>query len=101
MLCDPNELAEFHVLRKSSSETCFAMMQIDFVEKLIKEAGVAAVPGCGFFHSNACPSVEQQICDYRERYVRFAFCKSDATLSAAAERLREFSKTIGALREFF
>ena len=50
--------------------------QIDFVTNLINDAGVAAVPGRGFFHRN---------CDgesYHHQYVRFAFCKSDDTLTA-------------------
>ncbi|MQL85160.1 hypothetical protein Taro_017658 [Colocasia esculenta] len=56
---------------------------VDFVENLIKKAGVAAVPGCGFFHP---PTNGQR---YQRRYVRFAFCKSIATLTAASERISE------------
>ncbi|CAA6669137.1 unnamed protein product [Spirodela intermedia] len=56
---------------------------VEFVEALIKKAGIAAVPGCGFFHT---PSDGQQ---HQRRYVRFAFCKSMATLTAAAERMSE------------
>ncbi|XP_039783886.1 probable N-succinyldiaminopimelate aminotransferase DapC isoform X2 [Panicum virgatum] len=62
---------------------------IDFVMNLINDAGVAAVPGRGFFHRN---------CDgesYHHQYVRFAFCKSDDTLMAAALRMRKLASTKG------
>uniref|UniRef100_A0A1D1XPU5 Putative N-succinyldiaminopimelate aminotransferase DapC n=1 Tax=Anthurium amnicola TaxID=1678845 RepID=A0A1D1XPU5_9ARAE len=58
---------------------------VDFVENLIKKAGIAAVPGCGFFHTS---TYSQQ---YQSRYVRFAFCKSMATLTAAAKRISELA----------
>jgi aspartate/methionine/tyrosine aminotransferase len=64
-------------------------MQIDFVKNLINDAGVAAVPGRGFFHWN---------CDhesYHHQYVRFAFCKSDDTLMAAALRMRKVADSNG------
>ncbi|XP_020529712.1 uncharacterized protein LOC18445130 isoform X2 [Amborella trichopoda] len=75
---------------------------VDFVAELIKKAGVAAVPGCGFFHesrvlrkgissdslvSGEMPKPYQ---NYEKRYVRFAFCKSSATLEAAAQKLNQF-----------
>jgi len=68
--------------------TC-QISDIDFVTNLINGAGVAAVPGRGFFHRN---------CDgesYHHRYVRFAFCKSDDTLMAAALRMRKLADTKG------
>ncbi|MFZ0539065.1 MAG: aminotransferase class I/II-fold pyridoxal phosphate-dependent enzyme [Candidatus Sulfotelmatobacter sp.] len=48
-----------------------------FTKYLVKEIGVAAVPGSSFYH------------DARDgaRQVRFAFCKRPETLSAAAKRL--------------
>ncbi|RCV42434.1 hypothetical protein SETIT_9G216200v2 [Setaria italica] len=61
------------------------LSDIDFVTNLINDAGVAAVPGHGFFHDN---------CDresYHNQYVRFAFCKSDDTLMAAALRMRKLA----------
>ncbi|XP_078435535.1 uncharacterized protein LOC144706451 [Wolffia australiana] len=61
--------------------TWWASSDVDFVEALIKKAGIAAVPGCGFFHGPADGGQHQR------RYVRFAFCKSAATLIAAAERM--------------
>jgi methionine aminotransferase len=49
-----------------------------FCEWLVKEGGVAAIPISAFYES---PPPEQ-------RLIRFCFAKSDATLDAAAERLR-------------
>jgi aminotransferase len=50
---------------------------VSFVQYLVKEIGVAAVPGSSFYR------------DPRDgaRQVRFAFCKRSETLDAAAERL--------------
>ncbi len=50
---------------------------LEFTRYLVKEIGVAAVPGSSFYR------------DPRDgaRQVRFAFCKKDETLNAAAERL--------------
>lgn len=50
-----------------------------FAHHLVKEVGIAAVPGSSFFHEAGRGS----------RYVRFCFCKKDTTLMAAAERLRK------------
>ncbi|XP_008807770.2 kynurenine--oxoglutarate transaminase-like isoform X3 [Phoenix dactylifera] len=62
------------------------LSDLEFVTELIENAGVAAVPGCGFFHAD--PNVQE----YRNRYVRFAFCKSEATLNAAAQKMGELCK---------
>ena len=64
--------------------------QVDCVEELIKRAGVVAVPGCGFFQTNSSKDkhVEEDR-SYQKRYIRFAFCKSDATLTSAAQKLNE------------
>ncbi len=51
---------------------------VRFAERLVTDIGVATVPGSSFYRPGA---VEGQ------RYVRFAFCKSMATLERAAERL--------------
>ncbi|KAF7804898.1 kynurenine--oxoglutarate transaminase 1-like [Senna tora] len=61
-----------------------ALSDVEFVKKLIVEAGVVAVPGQGFFHTNS--GVSNGNLNYHKRYIRFAFCKSDATLAAVAER---------------
>ncbi|XP_068662093.1 uncharacterized protein [Aristolochia californica] len=74
-------------------ENC-PLSDVDFVTKLIKKAGIAAVPGRGFFHTESAPSLSGEPLsgitqNYQERYVRFAFCKSDSTLKAAALKLSE------------
>ena len=64
-------------------------MQMDFVTNLIKNAGVAAVPGSGFFHTD----LDDQ--SYHHQYVRFAFCKSDETLEAAAQKMMKPAESNG------
>jgi aspartate/methionine/tyrosine aminotransferase len=53
-----------------------------FTQHLVKDIGVAAVPGSSFYN------------DPRDgaRQVRFAFCKRDQTLDEAARRLRKLRK---------
>lgn len=50
---------------------------VEFTKFLIREIGVAVVPGSSFYHE---PSLGSQM-------VRFCFCKKDETLQAAIERL--------------
>ncbi len=50
---------------------------VEFTKHLIREVGVAVVPGSSFYHDSAMGS----------QLVRFCFCKRDETLNAAAERL--------------
>jgi len=52
---------------------------VAFTKYLVKEVGVAAVPGSSFYN------------DPRDgaKQVRFAFCKKDATLDEAGQRLRK------------
>jgi aspartate/methionine/tyrosine aminotransferase len=52
---------------------------VEFVQYLVKDIGVAAVPGSSFY-SEARDGAQQ---------VRFAFCKRDDTLDEAARRLRK------------
>ncbi len=52
---------------------------VSFARHLVKDVGVAVVPGSSFY-SNPRDGAQQ---------VRFAFCKRDETLDAAAERLRK------------
>jgi aspartate/methionine/tyrosine aminotransferase len=54
---------------------------VEFVNYLVKEIGVAAVPGSSFYR-DARDGTQQ---------VRFAFCKKLETLDAAAERLTKLS----------
>ncbi|XAR58394.1 hypothetical protein NMG60_11013778 [Bertholletia excelsa] len=68
-------------------EDC-GLSDVEFIEELIKQAGVVAVPGCGFFHRDLySETLLQADYNYQNRYIRFAFCKSDATLAAAAKRI--------------
>ncbi len=55
---------------------------IEFTKHLIREIGVAVVPGSSFYHDPAMGS----------QMVRFCFCKKDETLDAAAERLARLQK---------
>ena len=50
---------------------------VEFTKHLIREIGVAVVPGSSFYHHKELGSQQ----------VRFCFCKKDETLEAAAERL--------------
>jgi aminotransferase len=54
---------------------------IAFTEYLVREVGIAVVPGSSFFRDPASGS----------RYIRFCFCKKDSTLQAAMERLTRVS----------
>ncbi|MGA7367376.1 MAG: hypothetical protein WBX04_19815, partial [Candidatus Sulfotelmatobacter sp.] len=55
---------------------------VSFVKYLVKDVGVAAVPGSSFYR------------DARNgaRQVRFAFCKKLGTLDAAAEKLTKLRR---------
>jgi aminotransferase len=55
---------------------------VTFTRHLIQDVGVAAVPGSSFY-SKPSDGAQQ---------VRFCFCKTDATLNAAAERLKSLKK---------
>jgi aminotransferase len=55
---------------------------VAFTEYLVRDIGVAAVPGSSFYH-NARDGARQ---------VRFAFCKKLETLDAAAEKLEKLAR---------
>jgi aminotransferase len=55
---------------------------IEFTKHMIREIGVAVVPGSSFYHDKSLGSQK----------VRFCFCKRDETLEAAAERLGKLKK---------
>lgn len=57
---------------------------VDFTMHLIREIGVAVVPGSSFYHT---PELGSQ-------QVRFCFCKKDETLEAAAERLMKLRNRV-------
>jgi aspartate/methionine/tyrosine aminotransferase len=52
---------------------------VGFTKYLVKEIGVAAVPGSSFYNDSRDGA----------KQVRFAFCKKDATLDEAGQRLRK------------
>ncbi|KAL6339767.1 hypothetical protein AAG906_034853 [Vitis piasezkii] len=81
-------------------ENCL-LSDVEFIKESIKQAGVVAVPGCGFFHTMP-PSDKRAPADlsYQKRYIRFAFCKSDATLAAAAQKIAGLSDARGRLKLF-
>jgi aspartate/methionine/tyrosine aminotransferase len=56
---------------------------VEFTRHLVREVGVACVPGSSFYSR---PELGSQ-------QVRFCFCKKDSTLEAAAERLRKLGKS--------
>jgi aminotransferase len=55
---------------------------VEFTKFLIREIGVAVVPGSSFYQNKNLGSQK----------VRFCFCKKDETLEAAAERLQKLKK---------
>ena len=61
---------------------------IEFTHYLVKDVGIAVVPGSSFFHEPSAGS----------RYIRFCFCKQEKTLRAAVERLQKLSSTRSAGR---
>ena len=69
-------MAEFSAL-SSLSDT-------EFTRYLVKDIGIAVVPGSSFFHDPARGS----------RYVRFCFCKRDSTLQVAGERLQKIPRKL-------
>ena len=58
------------------------MDDLTFVDSLIREYGVAAVPGSSFYHR---PELGRQL-------IRFAFCKTLDVLEDAAERLVKLNR---------
>ena len=65
--------ADFSALSKDDDVT--------FAKWMAKEVGIATVPGSSFFRPGAVEG---------RRFVRFAFCKQQATLERAVEKLRYF-----------
>ena len=59
---------------------------IEFARFLVKDVGVATVPGSSFFRN---PEAGKDI-------IRFTFCKKEETLRAAEERLKKL-RTVGAV----
>ena len=59
---------------------------VAFAKYLVKEIGVAAVPGSSFYRDPA----------HGRTHLRFTFCKTEKTFEAAAERLAKLKAGIGA-----
>ncbi len=57
---------------------------VEFAKFLVKDVGVAVVPGSSFYHE---PELGRS-------QVRFTFCKRDETLSAAEERLQKLKSFV-------
>jgi aspartate/methionine/tyrosine aminotransferase len=58
---------------------------LEFSSFLVKEVGVAVVPGSSFYHK----------AELGRTQVRFTFCKRDETLTAAEERLLKLKSRLG------
>ncbi|XVE77558.1 hypothetical protein DITRI_Ditri13aG0073000 [Diplodiscus trichospermus] len=72
------------------------LSDVEYVKELIKQAGVVIVPGRGFFHRESyLDQPSEESCSYQTRYVRIAFCKSNATLAAAALKFGELLNATG------
>lgn len=93
-----NGLKELNIPHTESQGAYYVMVDIsefgydsdlDFCVDLIKNVGVAAVPGSSFFKEE------------ENRYIRFHFAKKDETLLAALNRLKDmrakmpYKKTVG------
>jgi aspartate/methionine/tyrosine aminotransferase len=65
----------------------FTADDVAFAHLLVKEIGVAAVPGSSFFHDPAAG----------RGYVRFAFPKRDETLDEVERRLARLPEAAGSL----
>jgi aminotransferase len=57
---------------------------VEFTKFLIREIGVAVVPGSSFYQNKSLGSQK----------IRFCFCKKDETLEAAAERLQKLKARV-------
>jgi aminotransferase len=57
---------------------------VEFARKLVREIGVATVPGSSFFQEKALG----------RGYTRFCFCKKDETLDEAARRLKVLESVV-------
>ncbi|GER42778.1 aminotransferase ybdL [Striga asiatica] len=72
-------------------ESC-PLNDAELVEELIRQAAVVAVPGSAFFHVNSNAGYDHQ------RYIRFAFCKSEDTLAAASAKISELVDVKGTFK---
>ena len=75
----PPEGAYYIMADYSSVPALRGLSPTDAAVYLIKNVGVASVPGDNFY----------AVGDFGNRYLRFAFCKNDQTLHEAAKRLKK------------
>jgi aminotransferase len=61
-----------------------AVDDVTFARHLVRDIGVATVPGSSFFHDK----------DLGRSYIRFCFCKRDDTLDEAIARLRKLKAIV-------
>jgi aminotransferase len=66
----------YYIMADISAVT--ALDDLEFTGHLVRDVGVAVVPGSSFFHRASDGS----------RYIRFCFCKRESTLLEAARRLQ-------------
>ena len=66
----------YYIMADISAVT--ALDDLEFTGHLVRDVGVAVVPGSSFFHQASDGS----------RYIRFCFCKRESTLLEAARRLQ-------------
>jgi aspartate/methionine/tyrosine aminotransferase len=59
-----------------------SMSDTEFTKYLVKDIGIAVVPGSSFFHEPERGS----------GYIRFCFCKKDSTLQSAGDRLQRIPR---------
>lgn len=77
---DPPQGA-YYVMADYSAFADGDLDDVAFARHLVRDIGVATVPGSSFFRDK----------DLGRRYVRFCFCKRDETLDAAIHRLEQLN----------
>ena len=90
LMLDALKRAGFNVIEPEGAYYIMASFEnfnfdndVTFTEFLIKEIGIAVVPGSSFYTKNS-PD--------RNKYVRFCFCKTEDTLKAAIKKLEKLYK---------
>ncbi len=90
LMLDALKRAGFNVIEPEGAYYIMASFEnfnfdndVTFTEFLIKEIGIAVVPGSSFYTKNS-PD--------RNKYVRFCFCKTEDTLEAAIKKLEKLCK---------
>ncbi|KAK8511060.1 hypothetical protein V6N12_033342 [Hibiscus sabdariffa] len=72
------------------------LSDVEYVKELIRQAGVVVVPGRGFFHGKSgSDQPSDESFRHQKRYIRVAFCKTEARLCAAAQKFGELMNARG------